>query len=132
MNKDYAAFPLRLVLGVIFLAHGYTKLFGGIEGTTAFFANLGIPLAGFFAYVVGIAEFFGGILLISGIIVKISSLVLLIDMVVATLLVHLPKGFLNNNGGAEFTLSLIAGLVSLLILGEGKLSLQKVFKKISL
>lgn len=131
MNKDYAALPLRLVLGVIFLVHGYMKLFNGIESTTAFFTNLGISLAGFFAYVIGITEFFGGILLILGIIVKISSLVLLIDMAVATLLVHLPKGFLNSNGGAEFTLSLIAGLISLLILGEGKLSLQKVFKKIS-
>ena len=97
MNKDYAALPLRLVLGPIFLIHGYMKLFGGIEGTAAFFANLGIPLAGFFAYIVGMVEFVGGILLILGVIVKISSLVLLIDMVIATLLVHLPKGFLISN-----------------------------------
>ncbi len=127
--KDYAALPLRIVLGIIFIVHGYLKLFGGVEGTTNFFTGLGIPLAGFFAYVVGIVEFFGGIALILGLVVKIVSVLLIINTSIAILLVHLPKGFLISNGGAEYALALLAGLVSLTFLGPGKLSLQKVFKK---
>lgn len=127
--KEYASLPLRLVLGIVFLVHGYLKLFGGIEGTTGFFSSLEIPLAGFFAYVVGLVEFFGGIALILGLIIKLTSVLLIIDMVVATLLVHLPNGFLISNNGAEFTLSLLAGLVALAFLGAGKFSLQKAFKK---
>ncbi|MEK6932798.1 MAG: DoxX family protein [Nanoarchaeota archaeon] len=129
MNKNYAALPLRLILGLVFTVHGYSKLFGGIPGTTEFFSGLGIPLAGFFAYAVSIVEFFGGIALILGFFVGIVSILLAIDMLVAALLVHLPKGFLVSNGGYEFTLTLIAGLVTLAMLGSGKLSLQKVFKR---
>jgi|SRR3989338_175026 len=129
MNKDYAALPLRIILGAVFIVHGYIKLFGGIEGTTSFFTSLGIPLANIFAYVVGIVEFFGGILLVLGILISLTSILLIIDMVVAALLVHLPKGFIVSNGGAEFVLTLIAGLTTLAILGPGKFSLQKVFKK---
>ena len=127
--KEYASLPLRIVLGIIFIVHGYMKLFGGIEGTTGFFTNIGIPLAGFFAYVVAIAEFFGGIALILGIFVKIASSLLAVDMVVAILVVHLSKGFLISNGGYEFTLVLLGGLIALILLGAGELSLQKVFKK---
>ena len=92
---------------------------------------MGIPLAGFFAYVVGLVEFFGGIALILGLAVKLTSVLLIIDMVVATLLVHIPQGFLikANSIGYEFTLSLLAGLVALAFLGAGKFSLQKAFKK---
>ena len=127
--KEYASLPLRIVLGIIFIVHGYMKLFGGIEGTTGFFTNIGIPLAGFFAYVVAIVEFFGGIALILGIFVKIASSLLAVDMVVAILVVHLSKGFLISNGGYEFTLVLLGGLIALILLGAGELSLQKVFKK---
>ena len=127
--KEYASLPLRIVLGIIFIVHGYMKLFGGIEGTTGFFTNIGIPLAGFFAWVVAIVEFFGGIALILGIFVKIASSLLAVDMIVAILVVHLSKGFLVNNGGYEFPLALLAGLIALILLGAGEPSLQKVFKK---
>ena len=78
---------------------------------------------------VGLVEFLGGIFLILGLFVNLISVLLIIDMVVAILLVHIPKGFLISNGGYEFPLALLAGLVTLAILGQGKLSLQKAFKK---
>ena len=129
MNKEYAALPLRLILGLAFIVHGYAKLFGGIPATTEFFSGVGIPLAGFFAYVVSILEFFGGIALILGFFVSIISILLSVDMLVAILLVHLPRGFLASNGGYEFALIILSGLVTLAMLGSGKLSLQKVFKR---
>ena len=127
--KEYSSLPLRLGLGIVFLVHGYMKLFGGIPGTTEFFAGIGIPLAGFFAYVVSILEFFGGIALLLGIFVQWTSILLIINMLVALFVVHLPKGFSVGKGGYEFVFVLLMGLVSLAILGPGKLSLEKVFKK---
>ena len=64
-----------------------------------------------------------------GLFVAISSLLLIIDMLVATFTVHLSKGFFVSKGGYEFALVLIGGLLALLLLGNGKLSLQKLFKK---
>ncbi len=129
MNKDYATLPLRLILGIVFLVHGYGKLFGGIPKTIEFFTSISIPLPGFFAYVVSILEFFGGILLILGILVSLISILLGIDMLVAILSVHLKNGFFVSNGGYEFALTLLAALVTLAMLGNGRLSLQKAFKK---
>ncbi len=127
--KEYSSLPLRLGLGIIFLVHGYMKLFGGIPGTTEFFTSIGIPLAGFFAYVVSILEFFGGIALILGMFVQWTSILLIINMMVALLVVHLPKGFSVSKGGYEFVLALLAGLFSLAFIGPGKWSLDKFFKK---
>lgn len=126
--KDYASLPLRIVLGIVFLVHGYLKL-TDIQGTANFFSSIGIPLANLFAYFVALLELFGGIMLILGLIVKLTSVLLIITMVVAMLLVHLPKGFLISKGGYEYVLTILAGLITLTILGAGKFSLQKVFKK---
>ncbi len=60
-HHSFAALLLRIVLGIIFIAHGYPKLFKkelGPKGVSGFFKSLGIPAPLFFAYVVGIVEFF--------------------------------------------------------------------------
>ena len=122
--KDYAVLSLRIVLGIIFIYHGYPKLFGNLAGTAQFFASIGIPLASFFAVVVALVEFFGGIALIMGLLTRWASLFLLIDMIVAFFLVHLKNGFSIQNGGVEFVLILIAGLITLKILGAQKFSID--------
>ena len=92
--KDYAVLSLRVVLGIIFIYHGYQKLFGGLAGTGQFFASLGIPLASFFAVIVALVEFFGGIALLIGFLTRWASVLLGIGMLVAFFLVHLKNGFL--------------------------------------
>lgn len=124
--KDYAVLSLRIVLGIIFIYHGYPKLFGGLGSTAQFFASIGIPFASFFAVVVALVEFFGGIALIIGFLTRWASLFLLIDMIVAFFLVHLKNGFSIQNGGIEFVLILIAGLITLKILGAQTLSVDSV------
>ncbi len=124
---------LRVVLGIIFAYHGYVKLFvkGGFTGTSGFFAVIGIPFPAYSALLVSAAEFFGGLLLVIGLLSKWASLVLLVEMIVALLKVHLKAGFFitQNSYGYEYVLLLIAALIVLLVNGPGRISLGKqVFK----
>ncbi|MEK6826001.1 MAG: DoxX family protein [Nanoarchaeota archaeon] len=127
---DWAYLLIRVALGIVFIVHGYMKLFGGILGTTGFFSSLGIPTAGFFAIVVAIVEFFGGIAVLLGIFTRIASALIFIDMLVAFILVHGKNGFLVSNNGFEFVFVLGLMAVSLIFSGAGKISLDKmIFKK---
>ena len=121
--------PLRIVLGLVFIYHGYLKLFTGNfpGGTAGFFASLGIPLPTFFAIIVSLLEFFGGIALLLGLMTRYASVLLAVNMLVALLLVHLPNGFLVP-GGVEFPLTLFAGLLTLALLGSGKYSVDDYLK----
>jgi putative oxidoreductase len=87
-SVDAAALVLRVVLGAVFVAHGGQKLFGwfggtGIDGTSAFFNRVGIPASQAFAYVVGITEFFGGVLPLAGHLTVVATIGLIVDMAVA-------------------------------------------------
>jgi len=117
---------LRIVIGVIFLAHGYQKLFKfGFHGVSGMFGHLGIPIPAVFAVIVTLVEFVGGILLITGLATRIPSLLLAIDMIVAILLVHAKRGFFNTSGGVEFPLVLLAATICLALSGGGAASLEK-------
>ena len=129
--RQWSLTLLRIALGFIFAYHGYLKLFapGGFKGTVAFFAAIGIPLPLYSALLVSIVEFAGGIFLIAGFLAKWSSMVLIVDMLVALFKVHLKNGFLVGKGGYEFVIILLAGLIVILSSGPGKLALGKLFKK---
>lgn len=129
--RQWSLTLLRVVLGFVFAYHGYLKLFapGGFPGTVNFFASIAIPLPAYAALLVAVVEFFGGLLLIIGFLAKLSSALLLIDMLVALFKVHLKNGFLIGQGGYELVIVLIAGLAAVLGSGAGKLSLGKLFKK---
>src|SRR3989338_3059792 len=115
---------LRIVLGVIFAYHGYLKLFvpGWFKGTAGFLASLGIPLPLYSALIVSAVEFFGGVFLILGMVTRWSTVLLIIDMLVAFFLVHMKNGLLVSKGGYEFVLVLLAGLAVVLANGAGKFS----------
>lgn len=116
---------LRVVVGIVFLVHGYQKLFNiGFHGVAGMFGHLGIPLPGFFAVVVTLVEFVGGICLILGVATRVAAALIAVDMIVAILLVHLKNGFFNPHG-FEFPLTLLASSVCLMIAGGGALSLKR-------
>jgi putative oxidoreductase len=129
---------LRLALGAVFVAHGAQKLFGiwgggGLTGTAAYFAQIGLAPAFPLALVVGIVEFAGGLLLAAGAFTVITAAVLAANMLVAVWTVHLASGFFLNwtlapgqGHGYEFNLVLIAALVSLTFTGPGALSVDGV------
>jgi putative oxidoreductase len=116
---------LRVVVGIVFLMHGYQKLFKmGIHGVAGFFGHHGIPLPLVAAVIVTALEFGGGILLIAGIGVRILAPLFAIEMVVAILTFQLPHGFFAQNNGVEFPLTLLAAALCLALAGGGALSLR--------
>ena len=117
---------LRIVVGIVFLVHGYQKLFLlGIHGVAGFFAHAGIPLPWVSAVVVSLVEFVGGILLVAGIAVRVAAALNAVDMLVAILVVHLRHGFSAQNGGFEFPLTLLGATLCLALAGGGMFSLKR-------
>lgn len=123
---EYGLLILRLVVGLLFAAHGAQKLFGvfgggGPEGTTAFFASLGYRAPAAMAIVVGLAEFGGGLMLAAGFLTPLAAFLLTTVMLNAIATVVWPKGFL---GGYEFEVTLATVAVALAATGPGELSLD--------
>lgn len=102
-TTPYAAFLLRLGMGVMLLAHGLLlKLMTfGLAGTMGFFGSLGYPPP--LGVAVALAETAAGIALIAGVLVRAASLLMLPIMIGATIQ-HLPAGwvFSAQGGGFEF------------------------------
>ncbi|NCT82471.1 MAG: DoxX family protein [Comamonadaceae bacterium] len=129
-DDGIAALALRLPVGVIFIAHGAQKLFGwfggyGLEGTGQFFASLGLQPGVLMALLAGSAEFFGGLALVLGLLVRPAAAALCFAMLVAIFAVHIGKGFFLDKGGYEYALALCAAALSLLFSGAGRLSLDR-------
>ena len=125
--------PLRVGAGVIFAAHGAQKLFGwfggyGLEGTGGWLASIGIGPGVLMAALAGGAEFFGGLFLIVGLLVRPAAVVLAITMVVAIAAVHLQNGLFMTNNGYEFGLALLVISVGLAIRGAGSISLDRLLQ----
>ena len=123
--------PLRLGAGIIFAAHGSQKLFGlfggyGLEGTAGWMDSIGLSPGILMATLAGSAEFFGGLMLIIGLLVRPAALALAVTMIVAIVLVHLEHGLFSANNGYEFGLALLVMSLALLLRGGGSLSLDKV------
>jgi putative oxidoreductase len=123
--QSYGLTVLRVVVGVVFLVHGYQKLFTfGIHGVAGMFGHMGIPLPAFFAVVVTLVEFVGGLLLIVGVATRVAAAFIAMDMLGAILFVHAKHGFFNP-GGVEFPLTLLSAAVCLTLAGGGALSLKR-------
>lgn len=119
---------LRVVTGLIFLMHGYPKLFGGIEGTSGMFESLDIPLPLVAAWGVALLETFGGLALILGLFATPVAILLAIHMLAGIVLVHIQNGFYvvgPGQGGVEFNLLLIASMLVLILVGPGAASLDE-------
>jgi len=127
---------LRLVLGVIFFAHGSQKMLGwfggyGFKGTMAFFTQT-MHIPAFFAFLAITAEFFGGIGLILGLLTRVAAFGIACNMLVAIFMVHLPNGFFMNwtgqqkGEGFEYHLLALAITAALMIRGAGAFSLDRV------
>jgi putative oxidoreductase len=112
---------LRIVLGLIFFSHGYPKLAHSGAGMQGFFVQHGLP--GYFVYISGVLEVFGGMLLVLGLFTRPAALLLAIEMGVAIWKVHSSGGYLAIHN-YEFPLALLAASFALATVGAGLVSLD--------
>jgi putative oxidoreductase len=130
LRFDLGLAVLRIVVGIVFLVHGYQKLFVmGMGGVTEFFMQIGAPLPGLSTPLVSLLEFAGGIALILGVLTPVVALLFAADMLGALLLVHLPNGFSASEGGYEFVLTLFAASLALTLTGPGAYALDAAFRR---
>ena len=137
-TNDVTLTFMRLVLGVVFLAHGCQKLLGwfggyGFSGTMGFFTQMGTPAI--VAFLIIMTEFFGGLGLIVGLLTRIPAFGIACLMVGAIFTVHLQNGlFMNWYGnqkgeGYEYHLLAIALAATLLLRGAGAFSADRALSK---
>jgi putative oxidoreductase len=137
-NNDVALTILRVVLGVVFFAHGAQKMLGwfggfGFHGTMGSFTQMGMPAP--VALLIICTEFFGGLGLIVGLLTRIASLGVAGLMIGAIFMVHLANGFFMNWMGAqkgegiEYHLLVLAMAAALLLRGAGAFALDRALSK---
>lgn len=115
----------RIILGIIFVAHGWQKFFqNGIGNVAAGFEAMGVPAPTFSAWFAGLVELVGGAALIVGLAVPVAAVLLIIDMIGAIFTAHIDQGFWNGDGGYEMNLALIAGLIAVGFAAQGRLSID--------
>ncbi|HEX8668932.1 MAG TPA: DoxX family protein [Allosphingosinicella sp.] len=124
-NADYAAFLLRLSLGVMYLAHGLMKfVIFTPAGSAAFFEGLGLP--GIIGYATLYAEILGGLALILGVGTRLVAAALIPVLIGSIAFVHGGKGwvFSAEGGGWEYSAFLIAASLVQILLGSGAFALR--------
>lgn len=120
---DHGKLGLRLMLGVLILFHGQSKLVNGIDGIVARISGLGLP--GFLAYLVFLGEVVAPLCLIVGVWTRAAALVIVGNMVVAVLLVHTGDIFTRTGTGAwgvELQAFYLFTAVIIMLLGAGRFS----------
>jgi len=133
MYPDLALLVLRVVIGGVLIPHGLLKFGlvgkgGSIAGVAGWFNSMGLRPGTFWAYVAAIAEAGGGLLTVLGLGGPIGPGILAADLVVVTIVAHVPQGFWAGGGkvGWEFPLPLAAGGLAIALAGNGAYSLDRL------
>jgi putative oxidoreductase len=128
-NHDFALLVIRVVVGAIFIAHGYQKVFQmGIGNVTGMFAQIGIPLASVAGPLICVLELAGGIALILGAFTRVAGALLACDMLGAIIFVHGKNGFFLPKG-FEFVFANFGMSLALALAGAGALSVDAMLSR---
>ena len=126
-----AVVVFRVLLGALFIAHGFPKFQGAIHGVAGFmgFARtleaLGFHPGVAWAWAVTLVEFMGGICVFIGFATRIAAALIAIEMIVAGVLVNAPRGFYWNQGGFEVPLVFAVLAILLVLMGPGSPSVDR-------
>jgi putative oxidoreductase len=133
---------LRLAIGFGFVAHGWAKLSKGPDGFANLLTQLHVPFPHLMAWISVLTELLGGFALLAGIAVSLAAVPLICTMLVAMFTIHIhygyssvktigltPQGPLFGPPGYEINLLYIAGLISLMLTGAGRFSLDALLTK---
>ena len=137
-SNDVSFTILRVVLGVVFFAHGAQRMLGwfggdGFHATMGAFAHMG--MSALVAFLIICTQFFGGLGLMVGLLTRIASLGIAGLMIGAIFKVHLANGFFMNwmgtqkGEGIEYHLLALAMAAALLLRGAGAFSLDRALSK---
>lgn len=121
---DLSHFGLRISIGVLFIVHSLGKF---DSGTGGFFSSIGLPAE--MAPLIGLLELIGGVLLIVGMLTRIASSLLAIEMLVVMVYLKKLQSFSGKNG-LELELLIFVILLTVIVLGPGRISVSNVIKKI--
>ncbi|MCM3666507.1 DoxX family protein [Mesobacillus subterraneus] len=126
---DIGLLIIRVVIGVLFVAHGAQKLFGwfggyGLKGTGGWFDSIGMKPGVTMALIAGLAELTGGILFALGLLTPVAGLLIAGTMAIAIMKVHGPNGLWSTSNGYEYNLTLLAVAIGIALIGPGHYSLD--------
>jgi putative oxidoreductase len=137
LPPSWYALPLRLIIGLGFIEHGYAKLARGADGFIAILHALGTPFADLFGWATIVVEMVGGTMILVGAFVPLAAVPMVTVLLVATFTVHFSNGFSSikllsydamgahfGQPGYETDLLYVAGLLALCVGGAGPLSLD--------
>jgi len=120
---SFGILPIRIMAGITLIAHGLPKFYD-ITGGNNFFRSVGIPSELFIP--IALLEAIGGLAILFGILTRIASALIVIEMIGVIVMVKLSKGFV---GGYEFELLLMSICITLVIFGPGKISIENYILK---
>lgn len=125
-----ALLMVRIAAALAFLYHGSAVLFGafGGPGIAGFAQYSHVPV--FVAFLVGLAQFGGGLAMLTGVFARLGAAGIIAVMLGAIFMVHLSKGFDITKGGMEYALTQLLIAVGILIAGAGPYSLASILKPV--
>ncbi len=121
---DLSHFGLRISVGVSLMVHSLGKF---DSGTGGFFSSIGLPSE--MAPLIGLLELMGGVLLIAGILTRVAASLVAIEMLTIMVYVKRLQSFSGKNG-LELELLIFAVLLTIIVLGPGRISISHIVKKI--
>jgi putative oxidoreductase len=137
------AIPLRLIVGLGFMQHGYAKLARGPEDFINILHAIGVPAAFLAGWATIIVEIVGGFLILIGAFVPLATIPMVIVLLAAIFTVHLPNGFSSiklqsfdaagahfGQPGYETDLLYLAALIALCLGGAGPLSVDGLLNRL--
>lgn len=126
--QPLALVMMRVALGVIMVAHGYHKVFGGLRQFSHMVGNMGLPW--WMGYVAAFTELLGGLMILVGFFTTPAAFALCLDMVVAIWKVHWRNGLIGapDHPGFEFPLAIAALAFALIFFGAGPISIDHVLR----